>query len=326
MRPMTYERWVQKNLRRSFSRVGWILLIYYAMINVAVLAVSILEIAIGMIREFAAGNYKAAYDAGGATGNWGYLLAIGVGLLILLLWKKPRFWKEEIWAKGKPMGFGTFWGLLCVFLSCQMIYQFAVMAVELILNAAGLTMLEGLEAMAADTDQFSMFLYAGILAPISEELLFRGLIQRTLLPYGRKFAIFCSAFAFGLFHGNLYQSPYAFLVGLILGYVASEYSIAWAMVLHMVNNLVIADMIPRVTAGLPEEAASLIIWAVIFVCTVAAIVVLIVKRREVGAWMRQERMNGLYLKCFFTCPGMILLMILMVISMVVTTCMTITPL
>ena len=37
-----------------------------------------------------------------------------------------------------------------------------------------------------DTDNFIMFLYAGILAPITEEILFRGVVQRTLLPWGRR--------------------------------------------------------------------------------------------------------------------------------------------
>lgn len=327
MRPMTYERWQRKQLRRSFSRVGWILLIYYAIMNVAVFLWSFVDGLIQIMQQMMSGSIldpNVMMEA--LNEGWGYVLAVAAGLLVLLIWKKPRYWKEEIWAKGMPMKCGTFWALLCIFLSCQMLYQVLVTAAELTLNAFGLTLMEGLEAMSADTDQFSMFLYAGILAPISEEILFRGLVQRTLVPYGKKFAIFCSAFAFGLFHGNLFQSPYAFLVGLVLGYVACEYSIAWAMVLHMVNNLVIADMIPRLTAGLSEMAQGLIIWALILVFAVAAVVILIVKRREIGAWLRQERMNGLYFKCFFSCPGMILLMVLMGISMVVTAFVMVTPL
>lgn len=327
---MTMQEWRQmkKNLRHSFSTVGWTLLAYYGIMNVAVFLAIFLEIIIRMMTGLASGNLDGMMDiALDATGNgWGYFLAIGVGLLILLLWKKPRFFKEEIGAKGKPMTPGSFLALLCIFLSGQAVYQLFATVLELILNACGLSMLEGLEQFSADTDSFSMFLYMGILAPITEEILFRGLIQRSLKPYGKKFAILCSAFAFGIFHGNLIQSPYAFLVGLVLGYAASEYSIAWAMVLHMINNLIIADMLPRLTSGLPDSAANLIIWLVIMVFTIGAIGVLIAKRRQIGEYRRGERMNRVYLNCFFTSPGMIVLMVLMGLSMISTFVLMLSPL
>lgn len=322
MYPQDYERWQRKHLRRSFSTVGWILLIYYLIMNVAVILAVLAESVVGMIAQAMEGDFTMP---GEAAGEWGYILAVAVGLLILLLWKKPRYWKHEIWAKGKPMKPGSFWCLLCLTLGAQFLYQMVTVTLELILNIFGLTMTEGMEAMSLGTDSFVMFLYGSILAPITEEILFRGLIQKTLMPYGKKFAIFCSAFAFGLFHGNLIQSPYALLVGLVLGYVAVEYSIAWAMVLHMINNLVIADMLTRLTAGLSEVAAGLIISGIVFAFAVGAVAVLIRKRREIGSWLRQERMNGLCLKCFFTCPGMILLTVLMVISIVVTSFMLVTP-
>lgn len=320
--------WNPKYLRRDFSSVGWILLIYYGIMNVCVFLTVFIEAIIGMMQMVLSGNMDdIMLLAEQAAGNaWGYFLAIAIGLVILLCWKKPRFWKDVIWEKGKPMTVGSFFAILSIFLSGQMIYQIVVTVTELILNGFGLSIMEGLESMAVDSSNFSMFFYAGILAPISEEILFRGLIQKKLMPYGKKFAIFCSAFAFGIFHGNLLQSPYAFLVGLVLGYVAAEYSIAWAMVLHMINNLVIADMLPRLTMGMSEMAASMVIWVIIAAFTVAAIVVAIVKRREIGAYLRQERLNKLYVKSFFSCAGMIILMILMGLSMIVTGFLMIGPL
>lgn len=328
MEPMTYERWQRKQLRRSFSPVGWILLVYYLIMNAAVFLAVFVEVILSMMNQLAMGNREGFMNIAesGMTGGWGYVLAVAVGLLILLLWKKPRYWKEEIWAKGRPMTFGSFFGILCIFLSGQTVYQTVTASLELMLNSFGLTMMEGLEAMSLGTDSFEMFLYASILAPITEEILFRGLIQRTLLPYGKKFAIFCSAFAFGLYHGNLLQSPYAFLVGLVLGYTAAEYSIGWAMVLHMVNNLVIADILTRLTSGMSEIAAGMIITGVISIFSVCAILIAIAKRREISAYLNQERMDGLCLKCFFTSPGVIVLTVLMVISMIVSSIMMVTPL
>ena len=321
-------RWYFKQIRRDLSSIGWILLVYYGIMNVCVFLTVFVEVIVGMMQMMLSGNMDdMMLLAEKAAGNaWGYMLAIVIGLVILLCWKKPRFWKDEIWKKGRPMTVGSFFGILSIFLSGQMVYQIVVTATELLLNSVGLSLMEGLESMAVDSSNFSMFFYAGILAPISEEILFRGLIQRKLMPYGKKFAIICSAFAFGIFHGNLFQSPYAFAVGLVLGYVAAEHSIAWAMVLHMINNLVIADMLTRLTMGMSEMAASLVVWVIIAAFTVAAIVVAIVKRREIGAYLRHERVDRSYLKCFFSCAGMIILMIVMGLSMIVTGVLMIGPL
>lgn len=317
---LTYEQWrqIKKDLRGRFSTVGWILLIYYAIMNVSVSFCALVEMFIKMMLQLPSGNLDDLLDIAmeSASSAWGYFLAAAIGILILLLWKKPRFWREEIWARGKPMKPGAFFGILCIFMSGQAVYQIGVTVLELILNVFGLSIIDGMNAMAVDSNSFSMFLYAGILAPITEEILFRGLIQRTLMPYGKKFAIFCSAFTFGIFHGNLIQTPYAFLVGLVLGYVASEYSIAWAMVLHMLNNLVVADMLTRLTQGLPEETAGAIVLAVIVVFAIAAIVISIIKRREIAAYLHGERMNRTCVRCFFSSAGMIVLMVIMGLSMV----------
>ena len=326
---MTWDEWklMRKDLRRRFGQTGWILLVYYAIMNAAVGIAVFVEAMVKMMVQFSSGNYdimEVVMDAAG--GGWGYFVAAAIGMIILLLWKKPKYFREEIMEKGKPMTVGSFFAILCIFLSGQMIFQLLATVCELLLNVFGLSMMEGLNELSIDTDTFSLFLYAGILAPITEEILFRGLIQRSLMPYGKKFAIFCSAFTFGIFHGSPIQSPYAFLVGLVLGYVASEYSILWAMVLHMINNLVIADILSRLTSGLPENIANLIIWFVIAAFTVAAIIIAIVKRKQISDYLRQEKIPGTYFRCFFSSAGIITLMIVMGLNMLLTLFMIIKPL
>ncbi len=325
---MTIQAWreMKKELRRRFSAVGWILLIYYGILNAAVFLTAFFEMTFGMMGALLSGQPEQIPTMleKGMKDGWGYVVAVAVGLLALLIWKKPSLRKAG--ERGKPMTPGSFLSLLCLFLSGQAVYQLLTTFAELILNGFGLSMLDGLESLAMDTGSFSMFLYAGILAPVTEEILFRGVVQRALMPYGRRFAIFCSAFAFGIFHGNLLQSPYAFLMGLVLGYTASEYSIAWSMVLHMINNLVLADLLPRLLSGLPDITANLIVWAVILAFTVGAVAVIIAKRRSIGEYFRADHKNGVYLSCFFTSPGMVILMVLMGISMVFTFMLMLSPL
>ncbi|MBR4290604.1 MAG: CPBP family intramembrane metalloprotease [Oscillospiraceae bacterium] len=327
---LSHEEWkqAQKGIKRYLSTSGWTLLIYYAIMNVAVIGFMVVEVVVelmhGIVSDDASAIERAIMNA--AESAWGYFLAAAVGFVILLLWKKPRYLKEEIFAKGAPMKAGNFFIILCIFLSGQTVFQLGAYALELLLNTFGYTISEGLESLQTDPDNFSMFLYAGILAPITEEILFRGLIQRSLLPFGKKFAILISSLTFGLFHGNLIQTPYAFAVGLVLGYVAAEYNILWAMVLHMINNLVLGDLLYRILGGFSDDAVNMIIWIIILAFTVAAVILMIVKRKEIAAYLRAERMNGAYLKCYFTCAGTIVLIVIMGLNILMTTFALVTPL
>jgi len=59
-----------------------------------------------------------------------------------------------------------------------------------------------------------------IIAPIVEELIFRGVIMAGFSRiYHPVFAIFFSALLFGLFHLNPWQFPAAFALGLVLGWI-----------------------------------------------------------------------------------------------------------
>lgn len=307
MNPVTYDGWQRRCYRRSFSKLGWSLVVYYLLMNVAVIAAVLLS-------------------GTSSSEGWGYIVATVIGLLILLIWKKPRFWKNEIFAKGKPMTFREFVCILCVFLSGQAVYQTVNVSAEMFLNSWGFTMMEGMEAMQVDTNVFTLFFYAGILAPIAEEIIFRGFIQRSMMPQGKKLAIIGSAFLFGIFHGNLLQSPYAFLVGLVLGYVAAEYSVLWAMVLHMINNLLISDMLTRLTSGMSEMAAGAVISGVVWLFTIGALVVFARKHQQIKSYLTAEPMDKTCLKCFFSNAGVIVLTVLMVLSMIYTCFILITPL
>ena len=326
---LTWDEWkaMKKQLRRRMGVPGWTLLIYYGMMNISVFLWMLVEILVRAWDRLLFGDFAAIEDAlyRATESGWGYFPPAILGLLILLLWKKPRFWREQIWAKGKPMEFGRFFEILCVFLGGQLLSQISLVALEMALNAFGLTIMEGVEALSVSTDNLSMFLYAGILAPIAEEILFRGLILRSMRPYGRNFAIFVSALTFGLFHGNLIQTPFAFQVGLVLGYVAAEYSIGWSMLLHMINNLVLADAMNRLTFGLPAETAGMIIWGVLVFFAVAGLAVLIRRGPAIMDWLRREPIHRTYLGCYFSSAGTILFLLVMTVVMVTTLFTMITP-
>lgn len=84
---------------------------------------------------------------------------------------------------------------------------------------------------------FSMFAYMVVLAPIIEELVYRGFILKLLQPYGKTMAVFFSAFIFGFMHGNFSQFVTAFATGIVYAAVAVySNSIAPTILMHMLNN------------------------------------------------------------------------------------------
>lgn len=67
---------------------------------------------------------------------------------------------------------------------------------------------------------FGAIIGACVLAPILEEMLFRGIILRSFLhQYGRWAAIVGSAALFGLAHMNIYQFAAALVLGIIAGWL-----------------------------------------------------------------------------------------------------------
>ncbi len=77
-----------------------------------------------------------------------------------------------------------------------------------------------------------------ILAPILEELLFRGAITKKLLSlYSPKVAILLSALVFGVIHWNPAQVVPAFLIGLLLAWMYYRTgSLIPVIVIHIINN------------------------------------------------------------------------------------------
>lgn len=102
------------------------------------------------------------------------------------------------------------------------------------------------------------YVAVGLLAPLVEEMVFRGAILRSLLstmsrPWA---AVVVSAVMFALFHANPAQMPHALLVGLLLGWMYMRTgSIVPGVAYHWVNNTiayVMYNVMPNPDAPLSE--------------------------------------------------------------------------
>lgn len=82
-------------------------------------------------------------------------------------------------------------------------------------------------------------LYSCLVAPITEELVFRGVILKNLSRVSQRLGIFLSALFFALAHENIPQGLLAFVLGIFLAYITIENnSLVPAMIVHFsVNTL-----------------------------------------------------------------------------------------
>ena len=77
-----------------------------------------------------------------------------------------------------------------------------------------------------------------IIGPIFEEILFRKILIDKTIKYGARISIIISALLFGLFHGNVNQFFYAFLMGGVFAYVyIKTVKIIYPIILHLIVNL-----------------------------------------------------------------------------------------
>ena len=79
-----------------------------------------------------------------------------------------------------------------------------------------------------------------LIAPLAEELLFRGIIFTSFRQYTPIFvAILASGVIFGIYHGNIVQGIYAFIFGCLMALGYEYYGVFWAaVIMHSLQNLI----------------------------------------------------------------------------------------
>ncbi len=190
-----------------------------------------------------------------------------VGTLVFGIWyyfssKKPRptflgSFKKLNW---KNVLISVLCGVCLCFFANGTVCIESVILPEMVENY-----MEMAEVAGLGTNLF-VVLAAIILAPIGEEYVCRGLTQKFAKKAFGKFWIanLLQAFLFGLIHMNWVQGIYAFVIGLVLGWLVERYdSIVLAMILHCVVNFSSSTWVPYVLAPVPANLVSGLILTII---------------------------------------------------------------
>lgn len=211
-----------KQARRDFSRIGaslcLMVVIWYALATV-------LE-----------GALYAAVGGKGEAPNWVTYVGSGVPLYLIAMPIAVMLMGKStvIETRKFDMKPGLFFKLLLMCL--PMMWAGSVFGSMLSMALSNGEATDRVADLAMQTNIWNV-VFLVIVGPIFEEWLFRKqLIDRTR-KYGEKTAILLSGLAFGLFHMNLFQFFYAFLLGLMFGYVYTRTSkLRYSTAMHMIIN------------------------------------------------------------------------------------------
>lgn len=211
-----------KQARRDFSRIGaslcLMVVIWYALATV-------LE-----------GALYAAVGGKGEAPNWVTYVGSGVPLYLIAMPIAVMLMGKStvIETRKFDMKPGLFFKLLLMCLPMMWAGSVFGSMLSMVLSNGEAT--DRVADLAMQTNIWNV-VFLVIVGPVFEEWLFRKQLIDHTRKYGEKTAILLSGLAFGLFHMNLFQFFYAFLLGLMFGYVYTCTSkLRYSTAMHMIIN------------------------------------------------------------------------------------------
>ncbi len=307
------EKMYRKSVKKEANRVA-VGLLLYSLICFVVIIIHMIGKCILLLIQYPAGDeqerafqqFMDNYMKNGTSS----IMGVVIGVLFLLLFFYKRLPVRELFRDGKRMRSSTFCQLLCVFMGGQMVFSLCGSILEMGLNVIGYSAMESMENASIISETVSMFLYASFVGPIVEEIIYRGFVLRSMQKYGKIPAIIVSAILFGIMHENLPQGIFAFGVGLVLGYVTVEYSIVWAIVLHIINNCIFSDLLGVAVSGLDVQMQAVIMNGICGVFAILGGCILWIKRKQIKQFCVENRTEKRLYCYVFSSIGVIVFVVL----------------
>lgn len=211
-----------KQARRDFSRIGaslcLMVVVWYALATV-------LE-----------GALYAAVGGKGEAPNWVTYVGSGVPLYLIAMPVAVVLMGKSTVIETRKFNMkpGMFFKLLLMCLPMMWVGSMVGSMLSLALSDGEAT--NRVADLAMQTNIWNV-VFLVILGPIFEEWMFRKQLIDHTRKYGEKTAILLSGLAFGLFHMNLFQFFYAFLLGVMFGYIYMRTSkLRYSTAMHMIIN------------------------------------------------------------------------------------------
>ena len=250
------------NVKSVFSRVG--------------LAAAVLGVVVNLVQMLIITIFNIVNPAFESNGWFRYLLIavsfylIGFPLCCLILKRIPDGHKRE----EESLTFGGFIKFFLISYFVMVLLNLFTMGFILVVGKVkGADVVNPLEGVISNSSIWATIIFEGILSPIIEEILFRGVMLNKLRTYGDKIAIITTALLFGLFHENFSQFFYAVGLGVVFAYVTLKTgTIKYSIGLHIMINMMGSVIGTKV---LSSNTATMIFGIVVWVFVIAGLILFI---------------------------------------------------
>lgn len=284
-----------KEDKKIFKKIGYSL---FTMI----LVVSVVQILIlTVLDKLAPGIEQNPWYVGLLIGIPFYL--VGFPIILLMLKKIPEGPKGEI----KKVSFKNM--IVVFFISMGATYIFNIVGIfinNLISIIKGSDIINPLEMLTGTSSIIPIIIFVGILSPIVEEIVFRGVLLDKLRAYGDKRAICFTALTFALFHGNLSQFFYALILGLIFGYIAIKTnSIRYNIILHIIVNIFGSVIMPALALS-SNKTLVMISGLIVISFVVIGIILFLVNYKKIKFEPTENKIKKVGKKIVYWNIGMVL--------------------
>ena len=242
----------------------------------------------------------------------------GAAIAILVFYKKQKIaFLPTIKTHHRTLNLKQVAIIIVLLLGCQFVFNQIANIFEVALNVIGFSAKKEVELATVGHHSMMYFLYAAFMGPLVEELVMRGGIAYRLQKYGKVFSIMFSAIVFGFFHMNFVQGIFAFLVGMILAYVAIEYSFGWAVFFHILNNFGFNLILGTVMTSMVGEAqAEMISLTIMSIAAIASVVLLGMYRKQIIQYVQENRTaKGTYKVAFSSVLGGVFFIICIIVAL-----------
>lgn len=273
---------MKETTRNGWRKFGWFCLGILPTLGYLVLgfAVSAVLSILWMVPAILQGEMGFIEDLGQFTMITGMVYAV-LGLIVFGLWYYFGCRRRELLP---PKGVLAPKNLFLLFLSAvgaQYVVSYVIAGIEVVFPKAVEDYVEMTEAAGLGDLTLIMVLYVVVLGPMAEELIFRGLTFHYMKKAVSRFwlANVLQALLFGIMHLNLVQGIYAFLLGMMLGWVYQRFQSLYASIfLHIcINGLgSIIDLI----FGDSSSWAMVILWNVLGIVTTVTGLWFLFRRQE----------------------------------------------
>jgi len=208
---------------------------FFAAEGIQMLVVILLSFLYGILSAFniVSNNPQAA-------GNASYLfsaIAILVCGIVFFFWYRNLLGKKEKRSFDRGTRFKSMVLIFLLGLGCQFAVSGFMSLIQTYFQEIFKKYAHTMKNLTSGND-ILVYLLLILLAPITEELIFRGVILHKLkeeIPFFG--ANILQAVLFGIYHGNIVQGIYATVLGLLLGYMYYKYrSILAPIFLHIIIN------------------------------------------------------------------------------------------